>query len=329
MSFVGLTVLYSLRVNMSVVMTMIAETNHVEAAQNGTINSSAHNMCSYSAKDVADGARNTSTIQQAKFQWSSHLQELLLGAYFIGQTIGTIPSGWLSDRFGGKWLMGVGAGVSALMNIAAPLAIEVSVPLFFFTRLVSGLAEIGLQGALPYYIFGISMVAAACLSDHILHKRYLTKTTTRKLMTNTGSVVAAISLATIPHVGCDHRFVVALMSTGMLGVGIAYSGIFANPSDLAPRFAGTVFAIGNCLGVACGFVGPVVIGFMTEDQSDPKGWGKVFYMTAGLSLQLLGTGEVQAWALPGNEVENEVKAEMEDKPALTDRMLTSDEKSVI
>ncbi|XP_071481073.1 sialin-like [Diadema antillarum] len=492
MSFIGISCLYIMRINMSVVMTIIARTNHSELSGNDVINSS-HGVCPDPSSQEGFNKTEMSHSQQAKFQWSSHLQELLLGAYFIGQTIGTIPSGWLSDRFGGKWLMGVGAGVSALMNLAAPLAVEVSVPLFFLTRFISGIAEttsfpaantlvtkwapenertkimlfitsgsalgcacgltlsglvcsqlgweasfyifgslslawallwsvvvyeepsdhpcisrkerelietqriracdkktssiplcsifispraaaysicmltlagmvsltlmtniplflkrvlrldifnIGLMGALPYYLFWLLMLLASCFSDFVIHRNYLTKTQTRKLMINTGAVITAGSLIAISHAGCNHRFVVALMTTGMGGVGIAYSGIFANPSDLAPAFAGTVCAVGNLLSVASGFAGPVFVGFMTEDQSDPNGWRTVFYTTAGFCLagacffQIFGSGEVQSWAMTRDEVEDEKKKNKVDdefnvQPVIKDLVAQKVAKDVI
>ncbi|XP_071481069.1 putative inorganic phosphate cotransporter, partial [Diadema antillarum] len=192
-----------------------------------------------------------------------------------------------------------------------------NIPLFLRHILRLDTINIGLLGALPYGSMFLSMVLTSCLCDHVIHSNYLTTTHTRKLMINIGAIVAAGSLIAVPHVGCSHRFVIALMSTGICGIGVTFSGIFVNAQDLAPRFNGTVFAVGNCLSVASGFIGPIIVGFITEDQSDPKGWRVVFYTTAVLSLvgafffQMFGSGEVQAWALSRESKERECKENYE------------------
>ncbi|XP_071481071.1 sialin-like [Diadema antillarum] len=474
-SFFVITALHVMRINVSVVMAIIARANHSQAMEGHVMNSTSH-LCPdrHSLQTDRDGnasehSTNQLALQDAKFQWSSHLQELLLGAFYMGYCVAMVPAGYLADRFGGKWIMAVGLTVSSLMNILAPLAVESHVAFFFVTRFISGVAEttsfpaastlvtkwapekertkmtllivsgtsfgtasglalagivcsrlgwassfyifgsctlllavlwcfviyeepsqhpcisarerqtietqrcrktndedkpsipmcailtslraaafnvvmvtlagfviftlmtniplflrhilrldtinLGLLGALPYGTMFLSMVLTSCLSDHVIHLNYLTTTQTRKLMINIGAIVAAGSLIAVPHVGCSHRFVIALMSTGICGIGVTFSGIFVNAQDLAPRFNGTVFAVGNCLSVASGFIGPIVVGFITEDQTDPKGWRVVFYTTAVLSLvgafffQLFGSGEVQAWALSPDERESKVNYE--------------------
>ena len=81
-------------------------------------------------------------MQQAEFEWSSHTQELLLASFYIGYAIMQAPVGWMADTFGGKWLFAAGVIVSAILNIVGPVVLRTSLPLFFATRVVSGMAEV-------------------------------------------------------------------------------------------------------------------------------------------------------------------------------------------
>ena len=52
------------------------------------------------------------------------------------------PVGWMADTFGGKWLFAAGVSISAVMNIIGPVVVRASLPLFFATRVISGMAEV-------------------------------------------------------------------------------------------------------------------------------------------------------------------------------------------
>ncbi|XP_054749665.2 sialin-like isoform X2 [Lytechinus pictus] len=455
LAFVGISTVHVLRLNLSVVMVTIAKTNHSAHLQSHDINASTQTCSRAEVKGMYSSSKSAD-LNQTEFEWSSNTQGLLLASFYIGYAVMNGPVGWLADSFGGKWLFAGGVTISAIMNIAAPIIIRTSLPLFFVTRVVSGMAEavtfpssntlttkwapekektrmtslivggssfgsavgqffsgmvcsfVGWEAT--FYIFGCSclvwvllwallvyeepgdhpfisdeerkkiennrsrrsvskvkeatpfcsmmtsmpaiawfvtmvtiagfvvfilltdlplymkhvqgldvaeigfllpipfvahcvmMMVFSSLSDMLVKRKYLGVTQTRKLVVNIGAVISSGSLLAASHIGCSHFGSVALMTTAMGGVGISFAGIFVNAQDLAPRFAGTLFGIGNAFSVSTGFVGPVIVGLMTEDQSDPEGWRTVFYLTAGLSLfgaiffQLFGSGLEQEWA---------------------------------
>lgn len=177
-----------------------------------------------------------------------------------------------------------------------------NLPLYMKHVLQLDVGQMGYLLAIPYVAYFILMTFASQISDALMKRNILNVTQIRKLIINVGAVVSAGSLLGIPHVGCSSRLTVTLMTMAMGGIGIAYSTIFVNVQDLAPRFAGTLFGIGNFISVSTGFIGPLIVGLLTVDQTDPAGWRNVFYMTAGLSLfgavvfQLFGSAEEQDWA---------------------------------
>lgn len=73
-----------------------------------------------------------------EFLWNEQKQSMLLGAYFIGNVFLLIPSGRLTEIFGGKIVATVGGIGSVTMNFIAPLAARKSLWFFFVIRILMG-----------------------------------------------------------------------------------------------------------------------------------------------------------------------------------------------
>ena len=78
-----------------------------------------------------------------EFNWDVHTQELILAAFFYGFVFTQILGGWLSDRFGMKWVVGLGILASSVCSLLGPVAAYAGFGWYFTTRFVSGLAEVG------------------------------------------------------------------------------------------------------------------------------------------------------------------------------------------
>lgn len=57
-----------------------------------------------------------------RYNWSSHDQSLILGAYFYGYLVTSLPAGVLAERFGPRNLVGSSLAASALLTALTPLA---------------------------------------------------------------------------------------------------------------------------------------------------------------------------------------------------------------
>ncbi|XP_035707132.1 putative inorganic phosphate cotransporter [Folsomia candida] len=55
-----------------------------------------------------------------EFDWSEAEQGFILGSFFWGYLITQIPGGWMGHKFGGKWPVGIGLFVTALLAIITP-----------------------------------------------------------------------------------------------------------------------------------------------------------------------------------------------------------------
>ena len=43
-----------------------------------------------------------------EFTWDARAQGSVMSAFFLGYVLLQVPAGWLADRWGGKWVLGVG-----------------------------------------------------------------------------------------------------------------------------------------------------------------------------------------------------------------------------
>lgn len=57
-----------------------------------------------------------------RLDWSVYQQSILLGSFFWGYTITPIPSGMLSDKFGGRRLVGYSFLISCILEALTPVA---------------------------------------------------------------------------------------------------------------------------------------------------------------------------------------------------------------
>jgi len=76
-----------------------------------------------------------------QYGWSATTQGLVLSSFFLGYLISMAPSGWASNRFGGKALLGVALIGWSLFTVLTPLAAGLSLAALLAVRVVMGLGE--------------------------------------------------------------------------------------------------------------------------------------------------------------------------------------------
>lgn len=80
-----------------------------------------------------------------QYEWKAQ-KGLLLGAFFWGSFVGTIPAGLLSEYYGGKTLTTVGLLISGIFTALTPVMCDISVWAFFINRFCIGLAGVSMNG---------------------------------------------------------------------------------------------------------------------------------------------------------------------------------------
>ena len=86
--------------------------------------------------------------------------------------------------------------------------------------------------------------------------------------------------------------------------GFTWSGFPVNHLDIAPRYAGVLFGISNCVATLPGILSPLLVGFLTPGETQTE-WRVVFLMSAGIYVfgmlfyAVCGSGEKQSWSEGG------------------------------
>ena len=66
--------------------------------------------------------------------------------------------------------------------------------------------------------------------------------------------------------------------------GLAWSGFLINHLDIAPRYAGLLLGVSNCIATTAGIIAPLVVGFVTTNEVDLM----YFSYTISLRISLYG-----------------------------------------
>ncbi|OWR51221.1 sodium-dependent phosphate transporter [Danaus plexippus plexippus] len=76
------------------------------------------------------------------FEWSEATQGLVLSAFYYGYVLTHIPGGIIAERYGGKWVLGLGLLSTALCTFITPFAVKTGgATALFILRVVEGFGE--------------------------------------------------------------------------------------------------------------------------------------------------------------------------------------------
>jgi len=90
---------------------------------------------------------------QKAFGWSETTKGLVLSSFFIGYMLFAIPAGYLTNRWGGKVMLGAAVTWWSVFTLATPAAAVASLPLLIAARIGLGLGEAAMFPA-AYNLFG-------------------------------------------------------------------------------------------------------------------------------------------------------------------------------
>ncbi|XP_047046169.1 probable anion transporter 7 isoform X2 [Lolium rigidum] len=163
-------------------------------------------------------------------------------------------------------------------------------PTYFELALKLSLQDMGSSKMLPYFNMFIFSNIGGVVADHLITKRILSVTKTRKLLNTIGFVVAAVALMALPSFGTPSGTVIcSSVSLGFLALGRA--GFAVNHMDVAPKFAGIVMGVSNTAGTLAGIVGVGLTGNILEaskasnmDLTSSETWKTVFFVPGYLCI---------------------------------------------
>ncbi|KAE8282262.1 Sialin H(+)/nitrate cotransporter H(+)/sialic acid cotransporter [Larimichthys crocea] len=135
--FFGFSVVYGLRVNLSVAMVAMVNDTDPQPAPNSSI----YKTCPLppGTDNTSDAFRQPEGIPQ--YPWDSETQGWLLGAFFFGYLCTQIPGGYLSGHYGGSIFLGLGVLCTAVLTLLTPLAAQLGSGWLFALRALEGFGE--------------------------------------------------------------------------------------------------------------------------------------------------------------------------------------------
>ena len=75
------------------------------------------------------------------FGWSGTQKGFVLSSFFIGYMLGQIPSGWLANRYGGRWTLGIALLLWSFFTAFTPIAALAGFSALILSRIVMGMGE--------------------------------------------------------------------------------------------------------------------------------------------------------------------------------------------
>ncbi|XP_054158498.1 putative inorganic phosphate cotransporter [Oppia nitens] len=216
-------------------------------------------------------------------KWApDHERSTFLAVTCIGGHLGTVTtnalSGYLAEHgFAGGWpsIFYVSAIICSVWLLVWSLFITsepTSHPCITQRELLYIESNIG---ANVYVVLTISMLLSGLVADFIERRKLISKTFSRKLFESFATIGSAICLAAIPWA-----------------------------QYMTNNFTATVFAIANTIAFTCGFITPLVIGYIVEaspDQRPRRQWSYIFYISAAISVLggivflVFGSADRQPW----------------------------------
>ncbi|GBP02846.1 UPF0587 protein CG4646 [Eumeta japonica] len=173
---------------------------------------------------------------------------MLLGAFFYGYMITSLPSGMLAENLGGKPVAGYSCIIAGILTALTPLAASWNKWAVWILRFGVGFLQLVSHHLAPS--FGMIVV---CLWFWLLGRFDKTK-----------ELVVGIMLIILAFYGKDPYVCVAIMTISLGFNGAATASNLQNSQDLAPNYAGTLYGIINCVGTTPGIFSPMIVAAFTK-----------------------------------------------------------------
>ncbi|KAG8181634.1 hypothetical protein JTE90_015278 [Oedothorax gibbosus] len=141
----GMSILYMLRVNMSMAVVAMVNKTAVYGAHMETV--------SECGDDLPILEETHIIRKEGEFDWSPAIQGVILGSFYYGYSFFQIPGGRLAEIYDSKWVFAIGTGMSALLALLVPLAARSHTGLLIALRMTQGLAQ-GLAMPSIYSLLG-------------------------------------------------------------------------------------------------------------------------------------------------------------------------------
>ncbi|KAK3883520.1 hypothetical protein Pcinc_012170 [Petrolisthes cinctipes] len=180
----------------------------------------------------------------------------------------------------------------------------------------------GFLSALPFLCRYLGAILAATVGEKLLIHQVLSVVTTRRIFSAIAMFGPAVNLLVVSFSGCQPITVIVVLCLGFFFNGSITIGLFANRVDISNNFSGTLSGIANGSANAIGFVVPLVVGALTQNQQTMGQWQKVFlmcvpvYFLSELFFLMFLSDTIQPWDNYNEHTEMKDQEEAEEEGKL-------------
>ncbi|XP_055942205.1 putative inorganic phosphate cotransporter [Argiope bruennichi] len=177
-------------------------------------------------------------------------------------------------------------------------------PTFLGTILRYPIQENGLFASVPFVLQTFLALLVSWISGWLNKHKYAGVDKVRKGCNFLFCVGYSLCLLGIYAAGCDKSTSAPFSILAMGSVGLSFAGCMIAAIDMSPTFAGTIMGVSSIISSLSGFIMPILVGVLTNDEQTLEQWNKVFFisigvtMTSGIIFSLFGSAEVQDWNFP-------------------------------
>ncbi|CAG9786231.1 unnamed protein product [Diatraea saccharalis] len=137
MGLLGVCNAYTMRVCLNLAITQMV--NHTKSSNESMTNLFDDDTCHNELNSTSSSAASK---PHAIFEWDEKTQGLILSGFYYGYAATQVPGGYLAEKFGGKWTLGVGLLSTALFTFLTPVVIRSTGAIgLFILRVLQGMGE--------------------------------------------------------------------------------------------------------------------------------------------------------------------------------------------
>ncbi|CAB4027827.1 sialin isoform X1, partial [Paramuricea clavata] len=140
-----------------------------------------------------------------------------------------------------------------------------TLPTYIKTVLGIDLLATGFLSSLPYIVMTGILYLSGFTSDFVIAKMFCSTTCIRKFCVCAGFLLQAIFTVSVGYTTSQNTAVICL-TFGVGMTGLVWSGLGVNMIEIAPRYAGLLMGISNCIATVPGIVGPLIAGALTPNE---------------------------------------------------------------
>lgn len=93
-----------------------------------------------------------------RYNWTSTEQSHLLGSYFWGYLVTSLPAGVIAEWIGGRTVVGVTMGLSGILTALIPFCAGISFWTLFIVRMSIGVLGVSAQDAIIAKLYNIQVI---------------------------------------------------------------------------------------------------------------------------------------------------------------------------